>query len=207
LPITADAHSTGLVGFKLALRRMGWAARYPCGWPPHWLRLVERVAPPRAPHFSLLVQRKVSKRNTPRHPGLATRNLIRFAHPSGQPAAVTPLRSVSSLHHCSRGRRTRAVPGPLRLSPHPCGSLPWLASLALRASLRLLLRCASFHNDSAAERGDGAPDSAMVRRRLCAVWWFAWWVSLGQPILRICISRGTSVRSKAEACACSRNRS
>jgi hypothetical protein len=34
------------------------------------------------------------------------------------------LRRVPSLHHCSRGRRTRAVPGPLRLSPHPCGSLP-----------------------------------------------------------------------------------
>src|SRR3990167_5104484 len=31
---------------------------------------------------------------------------------------------LPSFHHCSRGRRTRGVPGPLRLSPHPCGSLP-----------------------------------------------------------------------------------
>ena len=30
---------------------------------------------------------------------------------------------VRSLHHCSEGRRTRAVYGPLSLSPHPCGSL------------------------------------------------------------------------------------
>jgi len=43
---------------------------------------------------------------------------------------VLPLASGSrcarlpSFHHCSRGRRTRAIPGPLRLSPHPCGSLP-----------------------------------------------------------------------------------
>jgi len=38
------------------------------GIPPY--ALMFRVAPPRAPHFSLLVQRKVSKRNTPRHPAL-----------------------------------------------------------------------------------------------------------------------------------------
>ena len=134
------------------------------GCPPHLLRLIECVAPPRAPHFSLLVQRKVSKRNTPRHPGFAARNLIRIAHPSGQPAAVTPLRSVSSLHHCSRGRRTRAVPGPLRLSarascfalppasmqssPHPCGSLP-----CTTIPLGLL------------NGGDGALDRLMLNRR------------------------------------------
>ncbi len=34
-------------------------------------------------------------------------------------------RRVRSLHRCSRGRLTRAVPGPLSLSPHPCGSLPY----------------------------------------------------------------------------------
>jgi len=78
--------------------------------------------------------------------------LIRFAHPSGQPAAVTPLRSVSllaqercakeghptsgfrfaqlpSLRCRSGGRLTRAIPGPLSgaaigISPHPCGSSP-----------------------------------------------------------------------------------
>src|SRR5690606_17105222 len=34
-------------------------------------------------------------------------------------------RRVRSLHRCSRGRLTRAVLGPLSLSPHPCGSLPY----------------------------------------------------------------------------------
>ncbi len=67
---------------------------------------------------------EVTKRSCPLHPGLAALDLIRCAHPAGQPSAVTSLRSVSSFHHCSRGRRTRAVHGPLRLSPHPCGSLP-----------------------------------------------------------------------------------
>ena len=37
---------------------------------------------------------------------------------------------VRSLHHCSEGRRTRAVHGPLRLSPHPCGS-PLYTTIAL----------------------------------------------------------------------------
>jgi hypothetical protein len=69
--------------------------------------------------------RKVCQRRAPRHPGFATRNLIRFAHPAGQPAAVTPLRCVSSLRCRSGGRLTWAVPGPLSLSPHPCGSLPY----------------------------------------------------------------------------------
>src|SRR5690606_27374171 len=39
-------------------------------------------------------------------------------------------RRVRSLHRRSEGRRTRAVPGPLRLSPHPCGS-PLYATIAL----------------------------------------------------------------------------
>ncbi|SDT94802.1 hypothetical protein SAMN05216296_0808 [Pseudomonas pohangensis] len=36
------------------------------------------VAPRRAPHFSLLVQSKVSKRNTPRHPGRAAHDFPHF---------------------------------------------------------------------------------------------------------------------------------
>src|SRR5690606_8902868 len=37
--------------------------------------------------------------------------------------AIRPSASlrVRSLHHCSEGRLTRAIPGPLSLSPHPCG--------------------------------------------------------------------------------------
>ncbi|RRV58891.1 hypothetical protein EGJ08_13360 [Stutzerimonas stutzeri] len=34
---------------------------------------------------------------------------------------------VRSLHRCSRGRLTRAIHGPLSLSPHPCGSPPCTA--------------------------------------------------------------------------------
>ena len=34
-------------------------------------------------------------------------------------------RRVRLLHRCFRGRLTRAIPGPLSLSPHPCGSLPY----------------------------------------------------------------------------------
>ncbi len=44
------------------------------------------------------------------------------ACPCMRPCAA---RRVRSLHRCSRGRLTRAVPGPLSLSPHPCGSLPY----------------------------------------------------------------------------------
>ena len=34
------------------------------------------------------------------------------------------LRRVPSLHHCSRGPPRRAIPGPSRLSRHPCRSTP-----------------------------------------------------------------------------------
>ena len=54
-------------------------------------------------------------------PALRSGFVTHFARPSGQPAAVTPLRSVS-LRRRSEGRRTRAIHGPLRLSPRPCGS-------------------------------------------------------------------------------------
>ena len=49
-------------------------------------RLSVPVAPPRAPYFSLLVQRKVSKRNTPLHPGLA---LLDSLHAGIVPRVVT----------------------------------------------------------------------------------------------------------------------
>ena len=46
--------------------------------------------------------------------------------------AIRPSASlrVRSLHRCSEGRLTRAVPGPLSLSPHPCGS-PLYATIPL----------------------------------------------------------------------------
>jgi len=59
--------------------------------------------------------------------------LTRCARPSGQPAAVTALRFVYSL---------RSPFGPA--CGCYCAALRLLAALALRASLRLLLRCASF---------------------------------------------------------------
>jgi hypothetical protein len=81
--------------------------------------------------------------------------LTRCARSSGQPTAVTPLRSVSlcariaarrkekvtkekarptsgarcarlpSLHPCSRGTLRRAIPGPSQLSRQPCRSTPF----------------------------------------------------------------------------------
>ena len=96
----------------------------------------------------------------------------RYARPSGQPAAVTALRSVCSRERESnqresapgirvslrstplapvlfRGSARRAIHGPACLVWHPCQTplstaLPLLAALALRASLQLLLRCATF---------------------------------------------------------------
>ena len=44
------------------------------------------------------------------------------ARPNIRPFAA---RRVPSLHRRSRGRLTRAIHGPLSLSPHPCGSLPY----------------------------------------------------------------------------------
>ena len=49
-------------------------------------RLIVSVAPGWAPHFSLLVQSKVSKRNTPQHPGHATRD---FPHSGTVPRVVS----------------------------------------------------------------------------------------------------------------------
>jgi len=44
------------------------------------------------------------------------------ARPCIRPCAT---RRVRSLHRSSRGRLTRAIHGPLSLSPHPCGSPPY----------------------------------------------------------------------------------
>src|SRR5688572_13196718 len=65
----------------------------------------------------------------PSGPALRSGFVTRFARPSGQPTAVTPLRYVA-LHRRSEGRLTRAIRGPLSLSPHPCGS-PLYASTPL----------------------------------------------------------------------------
>ena len=63
------------------------------------------MRPLRAPHLSCLPKKGVPKKGTPT---------------SGFRCAKLP-----SLRCCSGGRLTRAVPGPLSLSPHPCGSLPY----------------------------------------------------------------------------------
>ncbi len=61
-----------------------------------------------APHFSCVAKKSKQKKATP-----ASGPALRYA-------AIR----VRSLHRHSRGRRTRAVPGPLRLTPHPCGAPP-----------------------------------------------------------------------------------
>src|SRR5690625_326607 len=71
-------------------------------------------------------------------------SFTRCARPSGQPAAVTSLRYVYSL---------RSPFGPA--CGCYCAALRLLAALALRASLRLLLRCASF----ARNQGRGSDDA------------------------------------------------
>ncbi|RRV35761.1 hypothetical protein EGI94_01215 [Stutzerimonas stutzeri] len=53
---------------------------------------------------------KRNQKVLPLHPGLA--------------ALDFPRSLVPSFHRCSGGRRTRAIHGPLRLSRHPCRSLP-----------------------------------------------------------------------------------
>ncbi|TXI34659.1 MAG: hypothetical protein E6Q69_03500 [Aquipseudomonas alcaligenes] len=50
--------------------------------------------------------------------GIAPKGTKRSS-PTIRPSAALRVRS---LHHCSEGRLTRAVHGPLSLSPHPCGS-------------------------------------------------------------------------------------
>ncbi|SUD39235.1 Uncharacterised protein [Ectopseudomonas mendocina] len=69
---------------------------------------------------------KVSKRSCPWHPAR--------------------LRRVPSFHRCSRGTPRRAIPGPSRLSRHPCRSTPYttiplgLLTGRLASSARLVLQ-------------------------------------------------------------------
>ncbi len=63
------------------------------------------MRPLRAPHLSCLPKKGVPKKGTPT---------------SGFRCAKLP-----SLRRRFGGRLTRAIPGPLSLSPHPCGSLPY----------------------------------------------------------------------------------
>src|SRR5690606_23145871 len=55
------------------------------------------------------------------------KKVTKNACPCMRPCAA---RRVRSLHRRSEGRRTRAILGPLRLSPHPCGS-PLYATIPL----------------------------------------------------------------------------
>jgi hypothetical protein len=91
-----------------------------CFW--HWLRPAGRVPIGSRPDGR--PRQKEPKGLAPASgPALRSGFVTRFARPSGQPSAVTSLRSVS-LHRHSRGTPRRAIPGPSRLSRHPCRSTP-----------------------------------------------------------------------------------
>ena len=87
---------------------LGWGYRF---------RLVRRVT------FSSRGKSNQKRFAPASGPALRSGFVTRFAHPSGQPPAVTPLRYVA-LHRHSRGTPRRAIPGPSRLSRHPCRSTP-----------------------------------------------------------------------------------
>jgi hypothetical protein len=72
-----------------------------------------------------LPNKKVTKEKCTLHPGQAAQrpDWIRFAHPSGQPSAVTPLRYVSSLRRCFGGRAWRPL-----TRGRPCPLVPRSAS-------------------------------------------------------------------------------
>ncbi len=120
MPDTGLARLAFLMKSKLslALVELSDSLVSPCWASPFW-QSPGWPAPP-----------KGTKKSCPLHPAPATLGFVtRFARPSGQPAAVTPLRSVS-LHRRSRGRLIRAIPWPFKrgrpvLSPHPCGSTPY----------------------------------------------------------------------------------
>ncbi len=67
------------------------------------------VSPPRASPFW---GPKRNQKGPSRHPAPASPGVIRFAHPSGQPSAVTSLRSVSLLPVLLRGSAYKGRPWP-----------------------------------------------------------------------------------------------
>ena|SRR5690606_7715502 len=81
---------------------------YPSIFTPHFPRPGRRVSPCTASHFLLSGQEKVTKEKA-------------------TPTSGSGLRRLPSLQCCSGGRLTRAILGPLSLSPHPCGSSPYAA--------------------------------------------------------------------------------
>ncbi len=80
--------------------------------------------------------------------------------------AIRPYASlrVRSLHRCSEGRLTRAVPGPLSLSPHPCGS-PLYATIPLTL-LKGRLELPDSHVPSPALTLRVGADPATLRTRI-----------------------------------------
>src|SRR5690606_8640970 len=92
------------------------------------------VAPPRARHFFLFAQEKVTKKK-------------------GTPTSGPACGGVPSLRCRSGGRLTRAIHGPLSLSPHPCGSSPCATpplGLLTGASARLMHGCATADRHASA---------------------------------------------------------
>ena len=63
---------------------------------------------------------KVTKEKAHPASGFRCAKLIRFAHPAGQPSAVTPLRYVSLVPALFRGSSRWAILGPSFLIWHPC---------------------------------------------------------------------------------------
>ncbi len=86
----------GQIYFRLPSRRSRFPATLSS---PH-----RQVSPCTASHFLLSGQEKVTKEKAT--PGIR----------------VWPAARFPSLWRCSGGRLTRAIFGPLSLSPHPCGS-------------------------------------------------------------------------------------
>ena len=82
--------------------------------------------------------------------------------------AIRPCASlrVRSLHRRSEGRLTRAIPGPLSLSPHPCGS-PLYATIPLTLLKGRLALPESPVSGSHALRGNPSCDAPRHRAAGC----------------------------------------
>ena len=86
------------------------------------------MRPLRAPHLSCLPKKGVPKKGTPTS-GFRYAKLDSLCSPCG-PACGCYSASLRFLAPALlRGRLTRAIHGPLSLSPHPCGSLPYATPL------------------------------------------------------------------------------